>query len=287
MSERDVRVHTHASNRATAISKDRKVTFKSTLDTPFRIPWPKISINVQTELLAHLISILEGVAEYHLALRRLSRKRKRGKARDEEEDGEEKEDVDSRSLPSESDTRVRSIIDHLVIGLNAVTKRLEEQVRKRPHSVTITEDQPTAEMQKTKRDLCLVLACRADVDPPLLIDHLPHLVASCNAMQKESVRIASLPEGAEGTLAKSLGIHRVTVIGLDAEFPVMDGFKHFFESIPILSAPWLSGIRQVRDFIPTHVKQVKTTAPRDMKEAKEERKKGRALAKQRKRIKIR
>ena len=190
-----------------------------------------------------------------------------------------------------------------MVGLNAVTKRLEEQVRKRPHSVTITKDQPTAEMQETKRDLCLVLACRADVDPPLLIDHLPHLVASCNAMQKESVRIATLPEGAEGTLAKSLGIHRVTVIGLDvcitttvhlrvpdarkAEFPVMDGFKRFFESIPILSAPWLSGIRQVRDFIPTHVKQVKTTAPRDMKEAKEERKKGRALAKQRKRIKIR
>jgi len=283
MSERDVRVHTHASNRATAISKDRKVTFKSTLDTPFRIPWPKIPINVQTELLAHLISILEGVAEYQAAIRRLSRKRKRSKARDGEE-----EDVGSHSLPSESDTRVRSIIDHLVVGLNAVTKRLEEQVRKRPHSVTITKDQPAAEVQKTNRDLCLVLACRADVDPPLLIDHLPHLVASCNAMQNlEPVRIASLPEGTEGTLAKSLGIHRVTVIGLDAEFPVMDGFKRFFDSIPILSARWLSGIRQVRDLIPTHVKQVKTTAPRDMKEAKEERKKGRALAKQRKRIKIR
>ncbi len=51
---------------------------------------------MQTELLAHLISILEGVAEYHAAIRQLSRKRKRGKARD----GEEKEDVGSCSLPS-------------------------------------------------------------------------------------------------------------------------------------------------------------------------------------------
>ena len=67
----------------------------------------------------------------------------------------------------------------------------------------------------------------------------------------------------------------------------MDGFKGFFESIPILSAPWLSKVRQSRDLIPTHVKQVKTSAPRDMKAAKEKRKKGRVLAKQRKRIKIR
>lgn len=50
---------------------------------------------MQSELLAHLISVLEGVAEYHEAVRRLSRKRKRGKAREGEE-----EDVGSRSLPS-------------------------------------------------------------------------------------------------------------------------------------------------------------------------------------------
>ncbi|KAF8743710.1 hypothetical protein AX14_001231 [Amanita brunnescens Koide BX004] len=284
MGERDVRVYTHASNRATVASKDRKVTFKSALDTPFRIPWPIIPMNMQNELLTHLISILEGVADYQIVFRRLSRKRKRGNPPDEVQ-AEEKEDV--ISPPQDSDTRVKSIVDHLVVGLNAVTKRLEEQVRKRPHSVTITKDGPTADTRAAKPDLCLVLACRADIDPPLLIDHLPHLIASCNAIQKESVRLASLPEGAEGTLAKSLGIRRVTVIGFDGEFPVMDGFKRFFESMPILSAPWLSNIRQARDLIPTHVKQVKTSAPRDMKAAKEERKKGRALAKQRKRIKIR
>ena len=274
---------------------------------------PKIPTNVQNELLTHLISILEGVADHKLAFRRLSRKRKRGNP----PNGEEKEDAVSTpsGAPScftgyccltnlqDTDVRVKSIVDHLVVGLNAVTKRLEEQVRKRPHSVTITKDGPAADTQTTKSDLCLVLACRADIDPPLLIDHLPHLIASCNATQKESVRLASLPEGAEGTLAKALGIHRVTVIGIDVciittahlrvpdvykgESPVMDGFKHFFDSIPILSAPWLSNVRQSRDLIPTHVKQVKTSAPRDMKAAKEKRKKGRGLAKQRKRIKIR
>ena len=111
--------------------------------------------------------------------------------------------------------RIKSIVNHLVVGLNAVTKRLEEQVRKRPHSVTITSGGPAADTQTTNSDLCLVLACRADIDPPLLIDHLPHLISSCNAMQKESVRLASLPEGAEGILAKALGIRRVTVIGFD------------------------------------------------------------------------
>lgn len=50
---------------------------------------PKIPANVQNELLTHLISILEGVADHKLAFRRLSRKRKRGNP----PNGEEKEDA--------------------------------------------------------------------------------------------------------------------------------------------------------------------------------------------------
>ena len=71
------------------------------------------------------------------------------------------------------------------------------------------------------------------------------------------------------------------------DFSELEQFKPYFASIPTLLAPWLSTIRCSQELIPAHVKQVKTTAPKDMKVAKEERKKGRAQAKQRKRIKIR
>ncbi|KAF8633019.1 hypothetical protein AX15_001612 [Amanita polypyramis BW_CC] len=286
MAERNARVYTHSSNRASATSnKERKVTFKSALDTPFRVSWPKVSPNVQSELLTHLVSILEGVADYQVTFRRLSRKRKRASNGETSSENQEEEMVGAGV--GDSETQAKLIVNHLVVGLNAVTKRVEMQVRKRPDSKTIIKDEPATGLPDAKSDLRLIFACRADVDPPLLIDHLPHLVAACNAMQEGSVRLASLPKGAEMTLAKALGVRRVAVIGLDTGFPALNGFERFYKSIPILSAGWLSSIRLTRELIPTHVKQVKTSAPRDMKEAKEERKKGRAQAKQRKRIKIR
>ncbi|KAK2461543.1 hypothetical protein APHAL10511_006006 [Amanita phalloides] len=275
------RIHTHASNRATTLSKDRKIAFKSALDTPYRVSWPKVPTNIQTELLAHMISILEGVADCHITFRRLSCKRKKAST----SDGMQEEKDEAAVEPLDAELQAKIMIDHMVVGLNAVTKRLETQVRKRPHA-RITEKEPDEDIE-TKPDLRLILACRADIDPPLLIDHIPHLAATCNSIQKDAVKLASLPAGAEEALAKALGVRRVSVIGLDAEFPALDGFTPFMESIPILSAGWLSRIGLARNFIPTHVKQVKTSVPRDMKEAKEKRKKGRADAKQRKRIKIR
>ncbi|KAF8633017.1 hypothetical protein AX15_001612 [Amanita polypyramis BW_CC] len=250
-----------------------------------RVVRPKVSPNVQSELLTHLVSILEGVADYQVTFRRLSRKRKRASNGETSSENQEEEMVGAGV--GDSETQAKLIVNHLVVGLNAVTKRVEMQVRKRPDSKTIIKDEPATGLPDAKSDLRLIFACRADVDPPLLIDHLPHLVAACNAMQEGSVRLASLPKGAEMTLAKALGVRRVAVIGLDTGFPALNGFERFYKSIPILSAGWLSSIRLTRELIPTHVKQVKTSAPRDMKEAKEERKKGRAQAKQRKRIKIR
>ena len=71
---------------------------------------PKIPTNVQNELLTHLISILEGVADHQLAFRRLSRKRKRGNP----PNGEEKKD-DAISTPSGAS---------LVASLIAVVSRI-------------------------------------------------------------------------------------------------------------------------------------------------------------------
>ncbi|KIL71664.1 hypothetical protein M378DRAFT_183036 [Amanita muscaria Koide BX008] len=284
MTERDARIHTHASNRATPVSGARKTVFKSALDTPFRISWPSISTEVQNELLTNLVSVLEGITEYQGTLSQLNRKRKH---QDQEQSVEESQEPDMQADDDDNRSSARPLVEHLTIGLNAVTKRIEDQIRgKHQNSRTIPEESNNT-LPETTPDLCLVFVCRADIDPPLLVDHLPHLIAACNALHEDAVRLASLPRGAEATLAKTLGLRRVTVIGLDIEFPALERFKPYFDSIPILSAPWLSTIRHSRGLIPTHVKQVKTSAPKDMKEAKEERKKGRAQAKERKRIKIR
>jgi len=50
------------------------------------------------------------------------------------------------------------------------------------------------------------------------------------------------------------------------------------DSIAPVTAPWLSSI-PARLYVQSHIKQIRTTAPRDMKAAKELRAKGKALAK--------
>lgn len=59
------------------------------------------------------------------------------------------------------------------------------------------------------------------------------------------------------------------------------------EPIPVLAAPWLSNPTPLPTLIPTHIKQIRTTAPKDMKAAKEARNRERAEVKKAKKAKKR
>ena len=62
------------------------------------------------------------------------------------------------------------------------------------------------------------------------------------------------------------------------------------ESVPILSASWLSPPSSSQShghsLVPTHIKQLRTTAPKDMKAAKEKRSRERTLAKERRKATV-
>ena len=55
--------------------------------------------------------------------------------------------------------------------------------------------------------------------------------------------------------------------------------QSMLEPIPILAASWLSNATPVRTLIPTHIKQLRTSAPKDMKAAKEARNREKAEVK--------
>lgn len=55
--------------------------------------------------------------------------------------------------------------------------------------------------------------------------------------------------------------------------------KSLVEPVPILAASWLSQCTPITPLIQTHIKLLRTTAPKDMKEAKELRLQGKAAAK--------
>ena len=111
-------------------------------------------------------------------------------------------------------TKSPSILRHIVYGINAVTKRLELQSHSLRRPTTIISI-PSVETQPS-RHFKYLFVCRQDVDPAILIDHLPHLVASCNSVQASNhVKLVPLPKGSELVLAQTLGIRRVTVLGID------------------------------------------------------------------------
>lgn len=102
---------------------------------------------------------------------------------------------------------------HLIYGINAVTKRLEDQSLRPPHMNVLTLPETSITPPKP---LKYIFVCRADVDPPLLIEHLPHLVAAYNsARPSQYAKLVPLPQGSESLLAQILGIRRVTVLGID------------------------------------------------------------------------
>ena len=203
-------------------------------------------INLQNAVLAHIVSLLEGVAEYQRNRCLAGRKRKRtvlhkdnskrqtkrqvegagGVLTGSEESTTLDDTLDSVGLhtgePDSADLSEHSsgstpplVLGHIVYGINAVTKRLEIQSRNARRPLVFSSKESIT-MKEPILPLKYLFVCRADVDPPLLVDHLPHLVAACNSGgTRNTLKIVPLPKGAELAVAQKLGIRRVTTLGVD------------------------------------------------------------------------
>jgi len=252
MSERAARTHNHVSNRTKhRESGERKVVFKSVLDNPFRIQWykftsrfcslffdlqcfrPFVPMNVQNSILALTVAMMDGISDYHLSRCKEHRKRKRehrqtGPVQKKRRvDGEvmdyiEVTPVETQSFPANdippfsstgtTDLEPPEILQHLTVGINEVTKRLESQIHHSRVTVVTTAGDPKI----TVPGLKIILVCRADIDPPLLIDHLPNLVAAYNSARPiDTIKLVPLPKGAESSLARVIGLRRAAVVGID------------------------------------------------------------------------
>ena len=249
MADKSAKAHTHQSNRERPRkATEKKVVYKSVLENPFRIRWldrpctppahthlvshrPSVPVNLQNIIFSHLTSLLDGAAAYHEAQSKSSRKRKRGlqnvgskkKAKNSEagEDvpmkgGETAQIQTTTEAPDDLTITPQKpvVLTHIICGINAVTKRLEAQARKARRNVIIATDSEEA----TQVPITLVFVCRADVDPSILIDHFPPLVAACNSVRSnlsQLVKMVPVPKGSEDVLAAKLGIKRVSVIALD------------------------------------------------------------------------
>ncbi|KAH9846849.1 hypothetical protein C2E23DRAFT_743223 [Lenzites betulinus] len=313
MSEQTARAHTSTSNRAKAWDHaDRKIVFKSVVDNPFRVQWPHAPANVQNAILACVVEMLTGVADYNLSRERTSR-RKRKRSQSTQDGGAvitlpsaTNEPTHLGRVTAETSSTVQSaaidtvnaapsILGSLVIGINEVTKRLEvlaNSHRRTIHSEGGHDSNIVRHSASSSPVGCLVIACRADVDPPALINHIPALVAACNTRREVrestgSIWLVSLPKGSEHTLAAAVGLRRACIMLIQDPMSYFPALAPLLQPTSLLVAPWLESGASARPttLIPTHVKQVRTTAPKDMKAAKDKRARTRAAAKERRKHK--
>ncbi|KAI6120627.1 hypothetical protein EDD16DRAFT_826432 [Pisolithus croceorrhizus] len=281
-------VQNNFSNRAKArLALERKSVFKSVLDNPFQVKWPSVPVNLQNLCLARLVTCLE----------RLPPRQRSGKVRT----GAEAMPAQSSPEPSEGTEHFleQSTVHQLntlptadlafpspVIGINQVTRALERQLRSARWLTTVRDPGQPAISQEPSSELSVVFACSSDVNPLILVEHIPHLVASCNSLSTAkrgsttNVKLVPLPKGSESTLARAVGLRTAAVIGVYENHPILPSIRDILDSIPDLVAPWLSSTESSQQqLIPTHIKQLRTSIPKDIKAAKEQRLRARKEAK--------
>ena len=206
---------------------------------------PSVPVNVQNAVLSRLILSLEDVAVHHAT--KITQCRERKKRRHSQQSGPNKrskmsagnEDgtsepitlpagtspVPNEPMDTEDADQEPPIIPHLILGINQVTKRLEHQARAYRQTLSAAKtliDNGTSESPPS-RPISIVFVCRADVDPPLLISHLPTLIASCNSSRNSlmapelhpPIKLIPVPKGSESLLADATGLRRLAVLALD------------------------------------------------------------------------
>ncbi|KAI0319000.1 hypothetical protein OF83DRAFT_1112942 [Amylostereum chailletii] len=309
--------------KGTASSLERKDVFKSVLDNPFHIQWPSVPTDTQNEIISRLASLFNGVSDYHLS-REDTHRRKRKAAKQQSTTRAQKKQKSTRIeddtmsfdlSPSQSAATVQVIpmddiapssevsthtalhlppaLQHLTIGINEVTKRLESHVRSLRQTLSTPRGASSPAQAIPRPPIKAIFVCRADVNPPTLVAHLPQLVAACNSMRSDPdggsalVTLIPFPRGAEATLAATIGLRRVAVLAIDAGIPGLSSIADLLDGIPVPRAAWLTPrFFTLSDHMePTHIKQLRTSAPKDMKAAKELRNVSRAIAKEKRRRK--
>ena len=188
-----------------------------------------------------MVATLEGVAEFQMDAQERQKKRKHAEKpeksrkrakRLQETPGTEQAaqatqaEVDDAEdeppiAPEEPAAQPPPILQHVIVGINECTKDLEGMAR----AFRETLPAQVSDHSTPKRDSCprIVLVCRGDVDPPILIGHIPSLVAACNSARHRLSDAAvtwlvPLSKGSESSLAAAMGLRRTSVMVIKVSY---------------------------------------------------------------------
>ncbi|KAI9444877.1 hypothetical protein H4582DRAFT_2053098 [Lactarius indigo] len=232
------------------------------------VDWPTISPSLQEDILLQLITLLDGVAAYYQFARNT-----RKKARLAANSSDQKQVEVASDSSTESHMSAPPIDSHITLGINEVTKALETEIRS-SRQVVVTSD---TTFDTTQPLISVIFICHADLDTPAIVAHLPQLIALCNSARPlgSKIKVVPLSAGAQSSIAHALGYaRRVSVMTLDVLMvlqnltPGLSQLEPLLVSVSDPPASWLASI-QGTALEPSHIKQLLTSAPKDMKAAKE------------------
>lgn len=161
---------------------------------------------------------------------------------------------------------------HLTVGFNTTTRYIELLARnpspsmmQEPGPVMAIETSAGPSLNPAKiKPLTAVFVTRSS-HLPALYSYLPLSVklASLSVPSSPSIRIITLPEGAEDRLKAALGIARVGMVGLiDGAPSALSLIQFIRENVPELEIPWLQEAVKGA-YLAVKIKAIQTSVPHD------------------------
>ncbi|KAI5863138.1 hypothetical protein GGS23DRAFT_568457 [Durotheca rogersii] len=213
----------------------KKIVYQ--LDTPYSVvQWPHVALEHQETILELLCALLTPLGEYRAehtqpSKGRRDRKRKRRAPSSRPQD-----------LPPPPIPEIKSYID---VGLSAVTRSLQESASRGP-DVELSPPPEPRDQGPASRPYSAIFVARSG-QPTVLNGHLPQMVAAaCEAQQGQApIRLVGLSKACGDRLSESLGVPRVSCIGLREEAPKSKALVEFTRRhVPVVEAQWLEEARQ-------------------------------------------
>ncbi|KAI1365185.1 hypothetical protein F5Y08DRAFT_188741 [Xylaria arbuscula] len=230
-------------------SLKKKTVFQ--LDTPYSTAsWPHVLPDDQDTILELLCTLLSPIGHYrsqyiHPSKGNRARKRKRKGPSDQE-----------MAPPVPPVPEVHAYVD---IGLPCVSRCLQKTASAAP--ITRGDSQPDKGSEQTSagRFYSAIFVARSG-QPNALSSHLPQMaaVAPKSHPLQPPIRLVELPRGCEARLCESLGIPRVSCIGICVGAPNSSALIDFTrEHVAMIKAPWFQEATD-GEYRPTKINSILT-----------------------------
>lgn len=148
---------------------------------------------------------------------------------------------------------------HILVGLSSISRHLENTCHRQSAKSYETD---RAQRAVTAPNLAAVFVCRSS-QPSALHAHLPQLIASASISSPllPPIRLVQLPQGCENRLCSSIGLPRVSFVGLLEDAPhcktLIDLVR---ERVPIIDMSWLKEVQSAK-YRPVKINTICTTTP--------------------------